>query len=124
MPKRILVIEDEFLVALEIASVLEDAGFRDVQQVDNEPEAIRRVAQEQWDGVVTDANLYGRSIEQIAAILHERCIPFIVVTGYNKDSLPAVIGAVPVVKKPFYGPNLSETLISVLPPGTGDPLGI
>jgi CheY-like chemotaxis protein len=121
MPQRILVIEDEFLVALEIMSVLDSAGFRNIQHVDNEAEAIQRVAEEEWDGVVADVNLYERSIEGVATALHQRSIPFIVVTGYSKQSLPVAIGRVPIIEKPFYGPNLAASLISVCRFGPGCP---
>lgn len=112
--ERILVIEDEFLVALEIVSTLEDAGFSGVEQVDNEAQALHRIANEQWDGVVADANLNGQSIDRVVVALCERSIPFVIVTGYPKAVLPASIGDAPVVDKPFHGPTLADALNRVL----------
>jgi DNA-binding NtrC family response regulator len=114
--QRILVIEDEFPISLEIASALEDAGFSDVEQVDNEPQALHRITTEQWDGVVADANLNGQGIERVVVALYERSIPFIIVTGYTKDTLPASIKDAPVIEKPFYGPSLTDALHRVLEP--------
>ena len=111
---HILVIEDEFVIALEIASALEDAGFSDVEQVDNEAEALHRITTEKWDGVVADANLNGRGIDRVAVALCQRSIPFIIVTGYARGTLPASIGDAPVIEKPFYGPSLSDAPNRVL----------
>jgi CheY-like chemotaxis protein len=112
--RRILVIEDEFLIALEIASTLEDAGFSDIVHVNNEADALHLITTGQWDGVVADANLNGRRIDQVAVALHQRSIPFIIVTGYTRDSLSASIGDAPVIEKPFYGPALTDALNRVL----------
>jgi CheY-like chemotaxis protein len=112
--QRILVIEDEFVIAAEIASALEDAGFSDVEQVHSEVEALDRITTEQWDGVVADANLNGRSIERVAAALRERSVPFIIVTGYARNTLPASIGNAPVIEKPLNSPNLIDVLSRVL----------
>jgi DNA-binding response OmpR family regulator len=114
MSQRILIIEDELLIALEIASSLEDAGFTEIQQAESESRALQRIADEAWDCVLADANLNGRSIDRIAAVLHERSIPLIVVTGYTKHSLPPSIGNAPVIEKPFDGANLVRILRSVL----------
>lgn len=116
--KRILVIEDEFLIALEITAALEQGGFSSVEQAASEKEALKRITEERWDGVIADANLNGRSIDRIASLLGQRSIPFIVVTGYGKDTLPAAIGAAPVLEKPFHGAQLAKTLIDLLQGGT------
>ena len=115
--KRILVIEDEFLIALEIVSALEAAGFGDVEQVDNQEDALRRVGEETWDGIVADANLNGASIERIATLMKQRSIPFVVVTGYGKETLPTSVGDAPVIEKPFSWPHLAQTLIRTIGSG-------
>lgn len=108
--KRILVIEDEFLVALEITSVLEEAGFGEVQQAATEKTALEQIEEGTWDAVVADANLNGRRIDRIAGVLTQKGIPFVVVTGYERKSLLAAIGAAPILEKPFRGPQLVQTL--------------
>ena len=112
--QRILVIEDEFLIAMEIASALEEAGFSGVEIADNEAQALHRIATEHWDGVVADANLNGQRINRVVVTVCERSIPFIIVTGYGKRALPASIGDAPVVEKPFDGPTLAAALNRVL----------
>lgn len=104
--QRVLVVEDDFLIALEIVSALETAGFNNVQQADNEPDALRRVSQETWDGIIADANLNGDTIERLATLMKQRSIPFIVVTGYCNETLPPSIGSAAVIEKPFGGQSL------------------
>jgi len=111
--KRILVIEDEFLIALDIISVLEDAGFREVRHIETEEEALMQIERHSWDAAIADANLNGRSIEQVARVLRERGVPFLVVTGYGRKSLPAAIGAAPILEKPFQHRQLLQTLIGL-----------
>lgn len=112
--QRILVIEDEFVIALEIGSALEDAGFSGIEHADNEVQALHRIASDDWDGVVADANLNGQGIDRVVAALGERSIPFIVVTGYAKHVLPASIGDAPVIEKPFHGRAIADALGRVL----------
>ncbi len=98
---RVLVIEDEFLIGLELVACLQSAGLQDVEHAPTEKEALRRLHLEWWDAVLADANLNGRNLDQIARTLHERAIPFVVLTGYDPGSLPASVGHVEVLTKPF-----------------------
>lgn len=111
--QRVLVIEDEFLIASAITAALEDAGFA-VKHVDNVAHACDRINTEQWDGAVADANLNGQGIDPVLVALRERSIPFIVVTGYAKHMLPASIGDAPVIEKPFHDRAIADALSGVL----------
>lgn len=108
--KRILVVEDEFLIALEILSMLEDAGFSGVEHAGTEAEALRLLGSGAWDAVVADANLDGRSAERLTIHLRAQGIPFVVVTGYDRDSLPASIRDAPLIEKPLHGSRLAQTV--------------
>ena len=55
-----------------------------------------------------DANLHGRSVNDIAAALTRRAIPFVFVTGYGRDTLPAMFSGTPVLEKPFFSEQLLE----------------
>ena len=96
-----LVIEDEMLVGLDVVWTLENAGFVHVEHAMNEDDAMQRLRCGTWSAVVADANLNGRSIEQVAELLREKQLPFLVVTGYVREQLPEVIGDAPVLTKPF-----------------------
>ena len=85
---RILVIEDEPLVAIEMASRLAEARMTVVGPVGTVDEALRLITTAQVDAALLDANLNGSTVEGIAAELTRRGVPFAFVTGYGRDSLP------------------------------------
>jgi hypothetical protein len=53
------------------------------------------------DAALLDANLHGKPVDEIAAALTQRNVPFAFVTGYGRDSLPASFRTAPVISKPF-----------------------
>jgi CheY-like chemotaxis protein len=112
--KRILVIEDEFLIGVEIESILKASGAKDVGSAATEEEALRQIEHGTWDAVVADANLNGRGIQRIAHILVERSIPLLVVTGYGLESLPPEVRQSPVLTKPFRASQLVGAISPLL----------
>jgi CheY-like chemotaxis protein len=109
-PLRILVIEDEFLVALDMVAALEQMGYDPVKHAETENIALQQLKENDWNAVIVDANLNGRGIERIAALLRARGIPFVIVTGYNRENLPAVIRDAPVLTKPVSFENLEQSV--------------
>lgn len=108
---RILVVEDEYLVAEHIAFMLEDMGYEVVGPVPTIEEAIALIASEALDCVLLDANLDGKSSAPIAAELASRSVPFVVVTGYGDLKLAtADLDTAPRVTKPFSAKDLAATL--------------
>ena len=98
---RVLVVEDELLVGLDLVWTLEHAGFLYVEHVATETEALNSIRGQTWDVAVVDANLNGRGIEQVALLLWQKKLPFVVVTGYDRGDLPDVVSNAPVLGKPF-----------------------
>ncbi len=95
---------------MDIVSVLESAGFGFVEHVATLAEALKQVRERSWNVVVADANLNGRSIEPVIALLHEKAVPFLILTGYERHSLPAIIGDAPVITKPFSPDQLAAAV--------------
>jgi DNA-binding response OmpR family regulator len=104
--KRILVVEDEFLIALDIAGVLEQAGLDVIGPHGTISAALRAIQGEEVHGALLDANLGGESVGVIADALAARSIPFAFVSGYGREQLPAPHGGAPLIKKPFTGKEL------------------
>lgn len=88
---RILVVEDEYLIAEHIALTLEDLGYHVVGPVGTIAGALAIVRGEQLDGALLDANLAGESSAEIAVALNAHTVPFVVVTGYGGLTLDAAI---------------------------------
>ncbi|HUN50265.1 MAG TPA: response regulator [Candidatus Sulfotelmatobacter sp.] len=99
--QRWLVVEDEPLVAMTITDILEGTGVAVAGSVGTEKEAIAVIEKGALDGVLLDANLRGRSADQIATLLQGRGIPFLFVTGYGASGVPAAFKHIGVVAKPF-----------------------
>ena len=115
--RRILVVEDEYLVASHIALMLEDLGYEVVGPVATCPEAIEAIAAGKLDAVLLDANLGGTSSAPIAAELARRRVPFVVATGYGNLDLPtSALQAAPRVNKPFTAADLAAVLARTVAP--------
>lgn len=103
---RILVVEDEFLIALDISGVLEQAGLAVVGPAGTVGDALTALEQEEVHGALLDAHLGGEPVEPVADALKARGIPFAFVSGYGREQLPASHRSAPLVKKPFTGQDL------------------
>lgn len=109
--RRILIVEDEYLVAEHMTLMLQDLGYEVVGPVPTIPEAITAIANENLDAVLLDANLDGTSSAPIADELAARHLPFVVVTGYGNLELgAAALQAAPRVNKPFTPTDLAAVL--------------
>jgi len=99
--KRFAIIEDEPLVALELAAILADAGVEVVGPAATAEHARAIVEGGRIDGALLDGNLQGASVEAIAAALDAHGVPFAFVSGYGRDHLPEGFAEVPAIGKPF-----------------------
>ena len=98
---RILVIEDEPLLAMDMAGMLSDAGFEAVSPASSLGEAMQAAAKRDFDAVVLDANLAGKPVDELAALLTRANVPFAFVTGYGREGLPKAFASAPMLAKPF-----------------------
>jgi len=99
--RRILVVEDEPLIALEIAACLEKVGVEVAGPTGTAREALDIIESAPLDAALLDANLDGRPVDDIAAALTCNNVPFLFVTGYGQKSLPQAFDTVPRLDKPF-----------------------
>jgi CheY-like chemotaxis protein len=101
--RHILLVEDDFFIALDITASLKAAGARVVGPAASLAEALALVARvEQLDGALLDINLRGEVVYPVADALRARSVPFVFVTGYDRTSIPAPYANVPVCEKPFH----------------------
>jgi PAS domain S-box-containing protein len=99
--KRILLIEDEPLVAIDLEELLRGSGCRIAATVANIEAAAAAVAGIACDAALLDANLGGEAVGEIAAALTRKGIPFAFATGHGPEALPAAFRDAPVLSKPF-----------------------
>lgn len=105
---RILVVEDEALLVLDLQRLLREGGYRAVGPVVSIEEAERFIAQHPIDATVLDAQL--RGCETVADGLAYRGVPFVWLTNTARDELPKAHAGVPAVAKSC----VREKLIGVL----------
>jgi DNA-binding response OmpR family regulator len=98
---RILVVEDEYLVASLIQGFLEMAGCVVLGPIPRLAEAVEAARADSCDAAVLDVNLGGTRVFPVAEILSRRRIPFAFVTGYGTASLPYEHHSRPTIRKPF-----------------------
>lgn len=110
--KRILIVDDESLIALHAEDLLIEMGAVPIGPAGSVEEALSHIAQGGCDAVLLDANLHGRSSEEVARRLERDRIPFVVVTGYGK--IPWQQTSTPVLAKPYNGSEIGAALMDVL----------
>lgn len=104
---RILVMEDEFLIAMDVEELCRDNGAAEVVLVRDLDELTDDAGAASFDAAVLDVMLAGRSTIDFARSLAGRGIPFVFATGYSgDDGLFATLPGVEVVEKPYAGDAL------------------
>lgn len=111
--RRVLVVEDEYLVAMLVEDMLEGLGY-EVAQVAPTLEAATDAARNaSFEVAILDINLNGNHSAPIADILIARRIPFIFATGYGPAGLDGRYADTPTLQKPFYEEDLKRLLDEV-----------
>jgi CheY-like chemotaxis protein len=112
---RVMIVEDEFIIADEIAMMVEGAGHAVLGPVASVEDASAMLAAEKPDFAIIDANLRGESSSPLARSLAGMEIPFCVCTGYRVDDLRPTFGDdVAVIQKPVRDKALLTVLNQAL----------
>jgi CheY-like chemotaxis protein len=85
---RILVLEDELVIALELEDLLGRLGCQVIETVPTIERALRAAERGHADVAVLDVNLHGERVTPVAEALREKGVPFVLVTGYGRERLP------------------------------------
>jgi len=114
---RVLVVEDQALVAMEIENLLMERGCEVVGPASTVEVALRCVKTRQIDGALLDVNLQGKDVLPVAEELQKRGTPFILVTGYpSRETDVPIIRAARRIKKPFVPSELVAAMAEVFAP--------
>lgn len=119
--RRVLIVEDEVLVAMDLEDLLQDHQCEVVGTVSTVASAFAVLSQCQPEIVILDLNLDGDTTLPIVEELHKRKIPFVLVTGYGElRQEEPLLKNVPLVPKPWNREMLLRCLAETLPPRAGD----
>lgn len=117
--RRILVAEDEYMIAQEIVSVLADAGAEVLGPVPRLAAAVQLVAsKDRIDGALLDVNLGNEAIWPVVDALLARRVPLVLATGYDARAIPQAYANLPRCEKPASGQDLVKVLARALASAT------
>ncbi|WP_081762498.1 response regulator [Xanthobacter sp. 126] len=118
--RRVLVVEDEFLVALGLEDNLRSLGYTVVGPIASLAAAVSAASSERIDAAILDVNLAGEPVYPAAAVLAERGIPFIFCSGYTGSvRMPAEFVDAPRVAKPYTSRVIADALADLIGSGRG-----
>lgn len=100
--RRILVVEDDYMLAQELRGELEGAGVEVLGPVPSVANALELLGREALpDAAILDVNLKGEMVFPVAQALRQQGVPFVFATGYDAGSLPQAYAEVPCCEKPL-----------------------
>ena len=114
---KIMVVEDEFVIADDLAALLRGAGAEVIGHVASLPEAMRLAAQTgRIDAAVLNIDLNGVTVFPLADELIARGVRFMFLTGYGRDNIPAEYAAIHCCKKPTGPATVIDEMKALLRP--------
>ncbi|TPI10468.1 response regulator [Mesorhizobium sp. B4-1-3] len=111
--RAVLVVEDDFYLADDTQQMLKDAGAEVLGPFSAAEEALSLLHHQHADCAVVDVNLGAGPSFVLASALRARGIPFVFVTGYDADIIPAEFTGVPCLQKPVDPTKLLVALESL-----------
>jgi CheY-like chemotaxis protein len=113
--RRILVVEDEALIALMIERRLKELGYVVVGPVGKLASALHLIGTVHFDAALLDVTIRGGKVYPVAEHLLQRGIPFVLASGYSEWSLPENLRNQPRLTKPFRINELDEQIALLFP---------
>jgi CheY-like chemotaxis protein len=107
---RILVVEDEMLLVMNIEATLQDLGCTDMSSAASSADALTLLAARSFDAAMLDVNLDGEKSYAVADVLIARGIPFLFATGSSDHGDRTDLLAWPVLRKPYLTSDLAAAL--------------
>ena len=118
--RRVLVVEDEFLLAMELETLLQRGGCIVLGPVPTIHQALAVLDHEQPEVALLDVNLKGERATPVAAALIDRGVPFVLITGYSRLQLTEPeLCAAPRIDKPLTCRDLKRAMAQALETATG-----
>lgn len=114
--KRVLLVEDEVMIALMLEDILADLGCEVIGPVSRIAAAKTMIETERVDCALLDINLHGQPVYPLVDLLAERAVPFGFVTGYGSGGVDKQFRRHLVLHKPFNSDELEGMLVKMTRP--------
>ena len=111
----VFLVEDEVMIRMMVADMLEELGFSIAAEAGEINEAIRLAQSTHFDLAILDVNVNGKVISPVAEAVQLRNRPFVFATGYGERGLPENYRGRPVLQKPFAKDDLERVLQKLVP---------
>jgi len=111
--KRVLLVEDEVMIALMFEDVLAELGCEVIGPVSRMAAAKTMIKTRHVDCALLDINLHGQPVYPLVELLTERSVPFAFVTGYGAGGVDEQFRQYPVLHKPFDSQGLKGMLVKM-----------
>ncbi|WP_448043526.1 response regulator [Bradyrhizobium liaoningense] len=111
----VFLVEDEALIRMMIADMVEELGHRVVAEADNVRDASAFAMTAQYDMAILDINLMGVYVDPVADLIERRGKPFFFATGYGPELLPSLLRRRPILRKPIAMDQLKAMIDSMFP---------
>jgi CheY-like chemotaxis protein len=108
--RKVLVVDDEALIAMLIEDMLSDLGCDVVGPAYRLSEALELAKDSDIDCAILDLNLEGKPTFPVAAVLRERNIPFVFASGYAMNDSDPDFSQVRVLQKPFNAADIADAI--------------
>lgn len=113
--RRVLIVEDESLVAMLLETILEDMGCTPVGPASTVAEGLSMVAADApLDAALLDVNVAGSQVFPVAQALKDRGVPFVFSTGYGEGGLPDAWRGQSTIQKPFTEAAIRDALMAAM----------
>ena len=111
---RVLVVEDEAIIAMLVEDMVLEFGSEVVGPVAKLDQALNLARNAELDAAILDINVGGAVTFAVADVLQERGIPFIFATGYGAQAIPPRYRDARTLPKPFSYQSLADALRAAL----------
>src|SRR6201981_2499412 len=110
----VFLVEDEGMIRMMVADMLEELGYRIAAEAGEIGEAIKLAQSTDFDFAILDVNVNGKVISPVADLIRARNRPFIFATGYGSSGLPKEYRDRPSLQKPFQLETLGKMIETTL----------
>jgi DNA-binding response OmpR family regulator len=114
--RSVLVVEDDIVLATDVAGTLAQAGCKAVLPTTSVSAALSTIVRYVVDAAILDVNVQNEWVFPVAHALEKAGIPFVFLTAYSPDSIPAEHRVKPFIRKPHVPKDLVATVAGLLAP--------
>ena len=112
--RSILLVEDDIILSTDLAFVLTEAGCKAIVPTTSNAAALSAMVHYIFDAAILDVNVQNEWVFPVANALEAVGIPFLFLTAYSHDSIPAQHRGRPFIQKPHHPEGLLEALVELM----------